>query len=162
MYTILPDGENLIVSLGRMGISMDKYKTSFLGQALKKVYKGEITVKDSILLTQMEISKVFEQTPQKPETDTDDGFIGDIAGRCPLCGGNVVRTKFGYGCSQYKDGCKFSVSNIILGRVISLANMKLLLETGKTSKIEGFISKKTGKPFAAVLKLDKDNVTFDF
>lgn len=162
VYTILPDGENLIVSLGRMGISMDKYKTSFLGQALKKVYKGEITVKDSILLTQMEISKVFEQTPQKPETDTDDGFIGDIAGRCPLCGGNVVRTKFGYGCSQYKDGCKFSVSNIILGRVISLANMKLLLETGKTSKIEGFISKKTGKPFAAVLKLDKDNVTFDF
>mgnify|MGYP003537804703 CR=1 FL=1 len=46
VYTILPDGENLIVSLKRMGITMDKYKTSLLGQALKKVYKGEITVKD--------------------------------------------------------------------------------------------------------------------
>lgn len=162
VYTILPDGENLIVSLSRMGISMDKYKTSYLGQALKKVYKGEITVKDSILLTQMEISKVFEKAQEKPETDNDDGFVGDNIGVCPLCGGNVVRTRFGYGCDKYKDGCKFSVNNVILGRVISVSNMKMLLETGKTSKIEGFISKKTGKPFAAVLKLDGDKVIFDF
>ena len=61
-----------------------------------------------------------------------------------------------------KDGCKFSANNVILGRVLSVANMKMLLETGKTSKIEGFISKKTGKPFSAVLKLDGDKVTFDF
>ncbi len=162
VYTILPDGENLIESLIRMGISMDKYKTSYLGQALKKVYKGEITVKDSILLTQREIEKVFKRENMPEATDTDDGFIGDVAGKCPLCGGNVVRTKFGYGCASYKEGCKFSVNNVILGRVISLSNMKALLENGKTSKIEGFISKKTGKPFSAVLKLDGDKVTFDF
>ena len=162
VYTILPDGENLIESLIRMGISMDKYKTSYLGQALKKVYKGEITVKDSILLTQMEIAKVFDKKNAQIEKDTDDGFIGDIAGRCPLCEGNVVRTKFGYGCDRYKDGCKFSVNNVILGRVISLSNMKMLLENGKTSKIEGFISKKTGKPFSAVLKLEGDKVNFEF
>ncbi|MBQ3022577.1 MAG: topoisomerase C-terminal repeat-containing protein [Clostridia bacterium] len=162
VYTILPDGENLIESLSRMGISMDKYKTSYLGQALKKVYKGEITVKDSILLTEREIEKVFVREEQSIQRDTDDGFIGDIAGRCPLCGKNVVRTKFGYGCEGYKDGCKFSVNNVILGRVISLSNIKMLLESGKTSKIEGFISKKTGKPFSAVLKLDGDKVTFDF
>ncbi len=162
VYTILPDGENLIESLVRMGISMDKYKTSYLGQALKKVYKGEITVKDSILLTEREIEKIFGKKEQPVEHDTDDGFIGDIVGKCPLCEGNVVRTKFGYGCDCYKDGCKFSVNNVILGRVISLSNMKMLLESGKTSKIEGFISKKTGKPFSAVLKLDGDKVTFDF
>lgn len=162
VYTILPDGENLIESLGRMGISMDKYKTSFLGQALKKVYKGEITVKDSILLTQMEIKKVFEKSAAAPEKDTDDGFVGDNVGVCPLCGGNVLRTRYGYGCDKYKDGCKFSVNNVILDRVISVSNMKMLLETGKTSKIEGFISKKTGKPFAAALRLDGDKVAFDF
>ena len=162
VYTILPDGENLIESLSRMGISMDKYKTSFLGQALKKVYKGEITVKDSILLTQMEIRKVFEKTASSPETDTDDGFVGDIIGACPLCGGSVVRTRFGYGCDQYKEGCKFSVNNIILDRVISVSNIRLLLENGKTSKIEGFISKKSGKPFAAVLKLEGNGVSFEF
>ena len=162
VYTILPEGENLIVSLSRMGISMDKYKTSYLGQALKKVYQGEITVKDSILLTQMEIEKVFAGNAMPPEKDTDDGFVGDKIGVCPLCGGNIVRTKFGYGCDSYRDGCKFSVNNVILDRVISVSNMKMLLETGKTSKIEGFISKKTGKPFAAALKLEEDKITFDF
>ncbi len=162
VYTILPDGEHLIESLIRMGISMDKYKTSYLGQALKKVYKGEITVKDSILLTEREIEKIFSREEESAETDTDDGFIGDIVGKCPLCGKNVVRTRFGYGCEGYKDGCKFSVNNVILGRTISLSNMKMLLESGKTSKIEGFISKKTGKPFSAVLKLDGDKVNFEF
>lgn len=158
VYTILPDGENLIVSLSRMGISMDKYKTSYLGQALKKVYKGEITVKDSILLTQNEIKRVFD----KDEEDADDGFVGDKVGICPLCGGNVVRTRFGYGCDKYKEGCKFSVNNVILDRVISVSHMKKLLETGKTGTIDGFISKKSGKPFSAVLKLDGDKVVFEF
>lgn len=162
VYTILPDGENLIVSLKRMGISMDKYKTSLLGQALKKVYKSEITVKDSILLARREIEKVFAKNEQSIENDTDDGFIGDNVGMCPLCGGNVVRTKFGYGCDRYKDGCKMSINNVILDRVISKANVKMLLETGKSSKIEGFISKKTGKPFSAVLRLDGDKVVFEF
>ncbi len=158
VYTILPDGENLIVSLSRMGITMDKYKTSYLGQALKKVYKGEITVKDSILLTENEIKRVFN----RDEKDTDDGFVGDNVGICPLCGGNVVRTKFGYGCDRYKDGCKFSVNNVILDRVISLSHMRMLLEKGKTGKIDGFISKKSGKPFSAVLKLEDGKVTFEF
>ena len=162
VYTILPDGEHLIESLSRMGISMDKYKTSYLGQALKKVYKGEITVKDSILLTEREIEKIFDKKEESAERDTDDGFVGDVVGKCPLCEGNVVRTKFGYGCDRYKEGCKFSANNVILGRVLSVSNMKMLLETGKTSKIEGFISKKTGKPFSAVLKLDGDKVVFDF
>lgn len=162
VYTILPDGENLIISLKRMGISMDKYKTSLLGQALKKVYKNEITVKDSILLAQREISQVFNTDELPPETDTDDGFIGDSIGKCPLCGGNVERTRFGYGCDKYKDGCKLSINNVILDRVISKSNVKLLLETGKTSKIEGFISKKTGKPFAATLKLENGKAVFEF
>ncbi len=163
VYTILPGGENLINSLRRMGISMDKYKTSRMGQALKKVYKGEITVKDSILLARREIEGVFfKQGQPSLEKDTDDGFLGDIIGTCPLCSGKVVRTGFGYGCDNYKDGCRFSVNNVILERVISKANVKMLIETGKTSCIEGFVSKKTGKAFSAVLKLDGDKVSFDF
>ncbi len=164
VYSILPGGEFLIESLKRMGISMDKYKTSLMGQALKKVYRCEITVKDSILLAQKEITEVFSKnsTETPPEKDTDDGFIGDVIGKCPLCEGSVVRTRFGYGCDRYKDGCKFSINNVILDRVISKSNVKMLLETGKTSKIDGFVSKKTGKTFSAVLKLDGDKAVFEF
>lgn len=162
VYTILPDGEYLVEALSRMNISMDKYKTSQMGQALKKVFRGEMTVDDSVALAVEEIKSVFDGKKQPAEEDTDIGFMGDIAGKCPLCGRSVVRTKFGYGCSGYKDGCKFSVSGIICGRAISLSNMKLLLETGRTSKIRGFVSSRTKKSFDAALKLEGGRAVFDF
>ena len=162
VYTILPDGEFLIEALSRMNISMDKYKTSELGKALKKVYRGEFGVADSVALAVREINEVFANNPKKPELDTDDGFVGDVVGKCPVCGKDVVRTRYGYGCSGYKEGCKFSVNNVICGRVISLSNMKMLLETGKTSRIEGFISKRTGNSFSAQLKLENGKAVFDF
>ena len=162
VYTILPDGEFLIEALSRMGISMDKYKTSELGKALKKVFRGEFEIKDSVDLAVREINEVFKKQEIKPELDTDDGFVGDVVGKCPICGCDVVRTRYGYGCSGYKDGCKFSVSNVICGRTISVANVRQLLETGKTYKIEGFTSKRTGNKFAAQLKLEDGKAVFDF
>lgn len=162
VYTILPPGEFLIESLARMNISMDKYKTSELGKALKKVYRGEFTITDSVKIAQKEIESVFEKHEVKPELDNDDGFIGDIAGKCPVCGRDVVRSRYGYACSGYRDGCKFSISNVILGRTISLSNVKKLLETGTTYNIEGFVSKRTGKSFSARLKLDNGKAVFDF
>lgn len=163
VYKILPEGENLIESLERMNINMDKYKTAEVGKALKKVYRGEFMIGDSIEIAKKEISEVFVKRTAPPETDTDDGFFGDVVGKCPLCGGDVIRTSFGYGCSGYKEnGCKFGVSNVICSRVISVSNMKKLLETGKTYKIDGFISKKSGKKFWAYLKLEKGRAVFDF
>lgn len=163
VYKILPGGENLIESLARMNISMDKYKTAEVGRALKKVFRGEFTVEDSIGVAKGEILEVFKKREVSPELDTDDGFIGDVAGKCPLCGENVIRTSFGYGCSGYKEkGCKFSVKNVICGRVISVSNMKKLLETGKTYKISGFVSPKSGKSFDAYLKLNGGRAEFSF
>ena len=40
--------------------------------------------------------------------------------------------------------------------------MKLLLETGRTSKIQGFVSRKTGKTFDATLVLRDGKAEFDF
>ena len=162
-YYILPDGEYLIESLSQLGIIMDKYKTSQMGQALKKVYRSEITVDDSVHLAQKEIGEVFEISKNaEPEKDTNIGIFGEIVGKCPLCEKDVIRTKFGYGCTGYKDGCKFTINKSICKRVISLSNVKMLLATGKTSKIQGFVSK-NGKSFDAVLKLDNEGkVIFDF
>ncbi|MDD6311923.1 MAG: DNA topoisomerase [Firmicutes bacterium] len=162
VYYILPDGENLIESLKRMNIGMDKYKTVELGKSLKKVFRGECHINDSLTLAKREIAEVFSVKAVSMEDDTDDGFMGDVAGKCPLCGGDVVRTRFGYGCSNYKDGgCKFSVNRIICGRVISLSNMKMLLDVGRTTKIRGFVSK-SGKTFDAALRLENGKAVFDF
>ena len=162
VYRILPDGEYFIESLMRMDISMDKYKTSELGQALKKVFRGKITTEDAVELACAEISKVFDKKDMPPETDTDGGFYGDVAGECPLCKKPVIRGRYGFGCSGYKDGCKFRINGYICKRNISLSNAKLLLETGKTSKIQGFTSK-NGKLFDAFLILTQDgSVVFSF
>lgn len=162
VYTILPDGERLIERLGDMKISMDKYKTSEMGKALKKVFRGEFTINDSIEIAKREISEVFCKSAEPPETDTDDGFVGDVVGKCPMCGEEVVRTRFGYGCKGYKNGCKFSINGKICGRVISIQNVKKLLETGKTYKICGFVSPRTGKSFDAVLKAENGKIVFEF
>lgn len=162
VYKILPGGENLIESLSRMNISMDKFKTAEVGKALKKVYRGEFTVSDSIKLAREEIEEVFKKREEAPEIDTDDGFAGDVIGRCPVCGKNVVKGRYGYGCIGYKEGCKFRISGVICNRVISVANAKSILEKGRSYKIKGFISPRTGKSFDAYLKLENNEVKFDF
>lgn len=161
VYTILPNGEYLINSLMQMNISMDKYKTSEMGKALKKVYKNEITVEDSVTLAKQEIQEVFKKNNESLEKDTDIGFFGDMVGKCPMCGNEVVRNRYAYGCRDYQN-CKFKVNTIICGRAISKRNVEKLLTEGVTAKIEGFISK-SGKNFNGKLKLDEEkNVIFDF
>ncbi|MDE6141522.1 MAG: topoisomerase C-terminal repeat-containing protein [Bacilli bacterium] len=160
VYTILPNGEFLIESLMQMEISMDKYKTSELGQALKKVYRNEITVNDSVKLACDEIAAVFSKKYIAIEKDKDIGFYGDIIGKCPLCGSDVVKNRYAYGCKNYKE-CKFKINTLICNRSISKSNAEKLLKEGITSKIEGFTSK-NGKSFDAKLKLDKDKIVFDF
>ncbi len=163
VYYILPGGEFLIESLEQMDISMDKYKTSEIGKALKKVFRGAMSVHDSVDMAKREISGYFESGEMPIELDRNTGFYGDVVGKCPLCGGDVVRYKFKYSCSKYKENdCKFGVSCYICGRAVSVSNVKKLLSEGKTAKIKGFISKKSGKSFDAFLTLKDGKAEFEF
>ena len=163
VYTILPGGEYLIESLVMLNISMDKYKTSELGKALKKVFHGEMTVDGSVALAKEEISQVFDQAKSgDPAADTDIGLYMDKIGICPLCGSTVIRGKYSYGCLGYKEkGCKFRLNLRICGRTIPVSAAKRLLETGTTGKLTGFISK-NGKNFDGALKLEGERAVFDF
>ncbi len=160
-YRLLPDGAYLIEELERMGIAMDKYKTSTLGQALKKVYRGEMQVEESVALAQEEIQEIFTKKEQTRATDTDTGFFGDEVGPCPLCGGKVVKGRYGYGCLAYKEGCKFRINSVILQRTIPLSAARNLLAVGRSQKLSGFISK-NGKSFDAILRLQDGKIIFDF
>lgn len=160
-YYLLPGGAYLIEELEHMGIAMDKYKTSALGQALKKVFRGELKIDQSVDIAKEEIAAVFQKKEQAPEEDTETGLYGDEVGTCPLCGGKVVKGRYGYGCLSYKEGCKFRISGVICKRVIPIAAARELLQEGKTRKLAGFISK-NGKPFEARLKLEEGRAVFDF
>lgn len=162
VYTILPEGEYLIESLDRLQIRMDKFRTSEMGKALKRVFRGDMTVNEAVGLAADEVRAVFETAAGDDAEDTDIGLYGEEVGKCPLCGKPVVRGKFSYGCTGYREGCKFRVGLSICGRTVSIANARALLATGKTAKIHGFVSKKTGKPFDAALVLRDGEAKFDF
>lgn len=79
---------------------------------------------------------------------------------CPVCGGKIVVTPFGYGCSNYnkedpEDSCKFNIGQIA-GVKLKETQVKELLKDGITSTISGFKSKK-GTKFDAKLALSKDD-----
>ena len=162
VYTILEGGEYLIESLSRLGIVMDKYKTSELGRALKKVFRGEMSEGDSISLAEREISEIFRSGgTASVAVPVDTGKVGEIVGVCPICGKNVIRGNSGYGCMGYKEGCNFRIGMTICKKTIPINEIKRLLATGSTVKLSGFVSK-SGKLFSGKLILKENNVTFSF
>ena len=156
VYHIENGGRYLIEQLVDMNISMDKYKTSQLGQALKKVYRGEMTINESVLIAQKEIAEVFKNDP-----NDGTGFFGDKIGECPICGQDVVRGVYSYGCSAYSKGCKFKINFKILGSLMPKRQAEKLLATGFTEKMK--FTSKSGKEFESKLKLEVGGqVVFDF
>ncbi len=97
--------------------------------------------------------------------DIEQQKLKDVV--CPMCGGEIVKTSFGYGCSNYnrndvEHSCHFSIQHKIAGIKISDTLVKQLLNNKKTDIIEGFLSK-SGNKFNAALKLtDSGQVIFDF
>ena len=157
VYFIENGGKYLIEQLSDMNISMDKYKTSRLGQALKKVYHGEMTIDESVKMAENEIRQVFET-----DKNAGSGFYGDVIGKCPKCGKNVARGRYSYACEDFPDKCDFKINLRILGCPVPKEQAAKLLTNGKTDKMN-FTSLKTGKGFSSSLKLDENKkVVFDF
>ena len=88
-------------------------------------------------------------------------WLNEVNYQCPLCGKDVIRYKYNYGCSGYKEGCNFRIFMSMSGRTISVNNAKQLLENGRTDLLHGFTSR-SGKSFDASIKLEGDKCVFDF
>jgi DNA topoisomerase-3 len=82
-------------------------------------------------------------------------------GACPTCGGDVVVGKQAYGCSNWRNGCKFVIWKTMAQREIPLEAAQQLLRDGSTETLSGFKSK-AGNEFDAKLKVSGGAVKFDF
>jgi len=76
---------------------------------------------------------------------------------CPKCKqGHMLKGKTAYGCSRFREGCQFVVPFEMHSKTLSESQISMLLKKGKTGKIKGFISPKTGNSFEAALKLNEE------
>ncbi len=98
----------------------------------------------------------FERIESSQDTGGQEKF-----GDCPLCKSPIVEGAKGYGCCNWKNGCRFIIWKQIAQRPISVEEARTLLEKGETESLEGFKSK-AGKEFSAKLKISGDKVQFDF
>lgn len=80
-----------------------------------------------------------------------------IIGRCPLCGGNVVKTCKGYRCEHNigdNPSCRLNINGIIGNRKMSDEEIAEFL-TARHIMLDGFSSKE-GKVFSTVIELADD------
>lgn len=81
------------------------------------------------------------------------GQPGEMIGPCPACGGAIVDKGRFYGCSHYRDTqCGVTFPKKLLGKSLTPANLKKLLEKGKSNLVKGFV--KANRRFDAWLVWD--------
>ena len=83
-------------------------------------------------------------------------------GPCPTCGNPVIEGEKGFGCSNWKNGCKFTIWKddkyiASFGKKVSKEMVQLLLKNGKV----GFrnLKSKKGNTFSAYFKYKKNEET---
>jgi DNA topoisomerase III len=107
-----------------------------------------------------------QQRQENGEAGAPVDFTGkEPLGKCPRCGARVFDNGMNLVCENAVGAerkCAFRVGSVILQQRIEPAQVKKLLETGKTDLLNGFISKKTGRKFEAFLVLRAGEVGFEF
>ncbi len=114
-----------------------------------------------LVLEKGKIKFVFDNGEDSGETE-----LGEQLGISPLDQSPVFDTLTAYVSKSYIDKEKtgFHLNKVILGKEISIDNLKKLLAGEKTELIQGFRSAKTHRLFDAYLLLDKNTgkIKFDF
>lgn len=91
------------------------------------------------------------------EAETYTGAVKKVSGTCPICGKDLYESEKMYWCSGYKKddpkACQFGFSKVTCGAALSPTEISSLLSGRSTDYRSDFVSKKTGKPFTARLKV---------
>lgn len=83
-------------------------------------------------------------------------------GKCPVCGNDIIEGEKGFGCTNWKNGCKYTIwknDKFIesMGKKVTKEMVELLLKNGKV----GFrnLKSKKGTLFSAYLRYEKNEET---
>jgi DNA topoisomerase-3 len=145
---------------------LDLEYTGKLEKTLSDIEKGKFAKSDFMkMITDFTIKSV-------DSIKRDDGALTrfkieipkdvESLGPCPICGNPVVEGEKGFGCSNWKNGCKYTIWKddkyiASFGKNISRQMVELLIKNGKV----GFrnLKSKKGNTFSAYFKYEKNEET---
>ena len=145
---------------------LDLEYTGRLEKTLSDIEKGKFAKSDFMKLIidftvkSVEIIKKDEGALSRFKVEIPKNM--ESLGPCPICGNPVVEGEKSFGCSNWKNGCKYTIWKddkyiASFGKKISKEMIELLLKNGKV----GFrnLRSKKGNTFSAYFKYEKNEET---
>ena len=142
---------------------LDLEYTGRLEKTLSDIEKGKFKKEDFLNLiysfTNESVEKIKNDTSllHKFKVEVPEG--AEEIGKCPVCGNPVIEGEKGFGCTNWKNGCKYTIwknDKFIeaMGKKVTKEMVELLLKNGKV----GFrnLKSRKGTYFSAYLRYEKD------
>ena len=126
--------------------------TGFRSAKTKKPFKAHL-----VLDAENKVQFQFEDREPKAEKardETAEPVRPETPVPCPKCGKPMWLYPWGWTCGA-EDGCGFEVGEMC-GKMLSEDEIRRLVTEKDTGLLEGFTSRRSGKPFDAHLVLDKN------
>ena len=142
---------------------LDLEYTGRLEKTLSDIEKGKFKKEDFLNLiysfTNESVEKIKNDTSllHKFKVEVPEG--AEEIGKCPVCGNPVIEGEKGFGCTNWKNGCNYTIwknDKFIeaMGKKVTKEMVELLLKNGKV----GFrnLKSRKGTYFSAYLRYEKD------
>ena len=145
---------------------LDLEYTGKLEKTLADIEKGKFKKEDFLNLifdfTRSSVEKIKNDTSMLSKFKVEKPEGAEEIGKCPVCGNAIIEGEKGFGCTNWKNGCKFTIwknDKFIeaMGKKVTKEMVVLLLKNGKV----GFrnLKSKKGTFFSAYLRYEKDEKT---
>ena len=142
---------------------LDLEYTGRLEKTLSDIERGKVKKEDFLNLIKnftiegVKAIKNDDSMAKHFKVEAPEGV--EVLGKCPNCGNPVIEGERGFGCVNWKNGCKYTIWKndkyiASFGKQVTPQMVKLLLANGKV----GFrnIKSKKGNTFAAYFIYEKD------
>ncbi|MBW6411853.1 type IA DNA topoisomerase [Clostridium weizhouense] len=171
---ITPKGKSLICTqLGRNIVEifpvkelLDLEYTGRLESTLSDIEKGKFKKSDFMNLicdfTTNAVDKIKNDTSALSKFKVELPEGKEEIGKCPVCGNPVVENEKNFGCTNWKNGCRYTIWKedkyiLSFGKKVSKEMVELLLKNGKV----GFrnLKSRKGNTFSAYFRYERDEKT---
>ncbi len=123
---------------------------------LSQMERGKIS-REEFMREIAQMTQIIVKRAKEYDNDTIPGDYATLTTPCPNCGGVVKENYRRFACTK----CEFSMSKTPGSRQFEVAEVEQLLTDRTIGPLQGFRSK-MGRPFAAILKISRDEEIKNF